>query len=58
MDIDTIFDVRNSPASGSHDPRDADGDGVIMVLDGRVCVLRCTLERCANGIALSALLFE
>lgn len=48
-DIDDIFDARNSTASGPRDPRDADGDGVITVLDGRVCVLRCTLEQCASA---------
>ena len=46
LDIGLIAQARNQPAEPG-DPRDADGDGVITVLDGRQCVLRCTLARCA-----------
>ncbi len=46
-DITLILAARNAPAGGPDDPRDADGDGVITVLDARRCVLQCTLPRCA-----------
>jgi hypothetical protein len=45
-DIRTLTARRNEPAS-TGDPADADGDGVITVLDARRCVLQCTLPRCA-----------
>jgi hypothetical protein len=45
-DIRAIFQARGSLASGPDDPRDADGDGFITVLDARKCVLQCDLERC------------
>jgi RHS repeat-associated protein len=35
-------------ASGPDDPRDPDRNGRIDILDARVCVLRCTLPRCAR----------
>ena len=47
LDIGEIFAVRNTPASGPDDPRDADGDGMISVRDGRICSLQCTMSRCA-----------
>ena len=47
IDVMQIFAVRNTPASGPDDPRDATGDGIINVIDGRVCSLQCTLPRCA-----------
>ena len=46
-DINAIFAARNTPASGPDDPRDANGDGVINVLDGRLCARQCTLPACA-----------
>jgi hypothetical protein len=46
-DINLIVAVRNTPASGPDDTRDADGDGIITVLDARRCILKCTLPRCA-----------
>ena len=46
-DIALILAARNTPATGPGDPRDADGDGVISVLDARTCVLKCTNPRCA-----------
>jgi len=45
-DISLIFAARNTPATGSGDPRDVDGDGVITVLDARQCVLQCDLTNC------------
>ena len=39
-DILEIMAARNTPATGPDDPRDADGDGVITVLDARKCVLQ------------------
>ena len=46
-DISGILGRRNQPASGADDPADADGDGVITVLDARQCVSQCTNARCA-----------
>lgn len=46
-DINLIFAARNTPASGPGDTRDADGDGIITVLDGRICVNQCDLAQCA-----------
>jgi hypothetical protein len=46
-DISLIVAARNQPASGPDDPRDANGDGVITVIDARTCVVQCTLARCA-----------
>jgi uncharacterized repeat protein (TIGR01451 family) len=45
-DVALITAARNRAASGSDDPRDADGDGVITVLDARRCMLECALPRC------------
>jgi hypothetical protein len=39
-DVQLIFAARNTPASGPEDPRDADGDLTITVLDARICQLR------------------
>ena len=47
-DLALIMAARNTPASGPDDPRDADGDGSITVLDARQCVLHCTLPGCAE----------
>ena len=46
-DVGQIFAARNTPASGPDDPRDANGDGMISINDGRFCTLQCTLPRCA-----------
>ncbi len=48
IDIGLIFAARNQPATGPDDPRDADGDGFITVLDGRACLQMCTLPGCAE----------
>jgi hypothetical protein len=45
-DIQAITQARNTTAQAG-DPRDADGDGRITVLDARQCTLRCTNARCA-----------
>ncbi len=45
-DVNQIIAARNTPASGPDDPRDADGDGMITVLDARTCILQCTQPRC------------
>ena len=47
-----IFDIRAIMArrgqqAGPDDPADANGNGIIGVDDGRLCVLQCTLPRCA-----------
>ncbi|MGH9462106.1 MAG: hypothetical protein ACRD1X_12865, partial [Vicinamibacteria bacterium] len=44
-DITSIVAARGQPA-GPGDPRDADGDGTITVLDARSCVLQCSHPRC------------
>jgi RHS repeat-associated protein len=36
------------PSTGAHDPRDADGNGRIDIIDVRACALRCTRPRCAT----------
>ncbi len=47
LDLRLIIGARNTPAVGPDDPRDADGDGAIKVLDARTCVRQCNLPRCA-----------
>jgi len=46
LDLGLIINVRNTTASGSDDPRDADGDGTITMLDARTCVRQCNLPNC------------
>jgi uncharacterized repeat protein (TIGR01451 family) len=47
-DISAIFSARGTSVPvGTIDPRDANGDGLITVNDGRQCVLQCTFSRCA-----------
>ncbi|MGD2064431.1 MAG: ExeM/NucH family extracellular endonuclease, partial [Nitrospirota bacterium] len=46
-DVQAILAGRNTPAAGPDDPRDLDGDGIITVLDARLCILQCTNARCA-----------
>jgi hypothetical protein len=46
QDVALIVAARSTPASGPDDPRDADGDGMITVLDARRCVLECTVPQC------------
>jgi len=47
-DVSAIFAARGSVASGPDDPRDADGNGIINVNDGRICALVCTEEACKS----------
>lgn len=47
LDISLIFAARNTPATGSDDARDADGDLQITVADARVCQQKCTSTGCA-----------
>jgi hypothetical protein len=47
VDIGQIFAARGSVASGPDDPRDVNGDGLISINDGRLCVLECTNPGCA-----------
>ncbi len=46
-DIVLIMAARNTAATGSSDPRDHDGDGIITVLDARQCIFQCDLNNCA-----------
>lgn len=46
-DITLIMAARNTAATGSGDPRDHDGDGIITVLDARQCIFQCDLNNCA-----------
>lgn len=48
LDIAAIMAARNTAASGPGDPRDADSDGTITILDARACVLRCDKPNCAR----------
>ena len=45
-DVNAIFAARNTRAAAG-DPRDANGDGLITINDGRQCVLQCTNPKCA-----------
>lgn len=45
-DIGLIFAARGQAADGPDDPRDANGDGVITINDGRACVLECSNPGC------------
>ena len=47
-DIRAIFGARGTQVPGP-DPRDANGDGLITVNDGRECVLACTHRNCSSG---------
>lgn len=47
-DINLIFAARNQASNGPEDPRDADGDLTITVLDSRQCAVQCTLPGCAS----------
>jgi cysteine-rich repeat protein len=47
LDIDAIFAARGQTPTGLDDPRDANDDGTISVLDSRSCVNQCTAAKCA-----------
>jgi hypothetical protein len=46
-DLTLLLVRRSTPATGSDDAADLDGDGVITSLDARILVTLCTRERCA-----------
>lgn len=48
-DIAAIRANLNKPASGFGDPRDADGNNVINLLDVRACTQQCTRAGCATN---------
>lgn len=48
VDVRQIFDQRGTYADGPDDPYDVNGDGVISINDGRMCVLLCDLQRCVS----------
>ena len=48
-DINLILGALGQPGNSPDDPRDADGDGRITVLDARKCVLACNKPACATG---------
>lgn len=50
-DVDAIFAARGTPATGPGDPRDADSDGTITVLDARRCTQSCDRADCAPASA-------
>ncbi len=47
LDLSLIVSARNTPADGTNDPRDADGNGTITVLDVRTCIRQCNVPGCA-----------
>lgn len=53
-DIALISAARNQPASGQADPRDVDRNGVINVLDARICTQKCTRANCQSGVPNTA----
>jgi hypothetical protein len=55
-DVAAIFAARNTPASGPDDPRDADGDGTITVLDASQCRLCIGATSCPPPPAACGLL--
>lgn len=52
-DTDAIFAARGSLALGPDDPMDANGDGIITISDGRICVLECTNPVCVPDVPAS-----
>ena len=44
-DIEAIFEARGTPAEPG-DPRDANGDGMINLVDTIICLFRCTNPGC------------
>lgn len=45
-DIKRIVVARDTRATDVNDPRDADGNGKITMLDARACIRRCNLPNC------------
>ena len=50
VDYNGIVAVRNQPASGVCDQRDADANGTITLTDAKICIRQCTNARCASLI--------
>ncbi len=50
VDIAAITAARNQRAESQADPRDADRDGIINILDARKCTARCTRAACEPGV--------
>ncbi len=48
-DVEEIFEAVDATPLGTADPRDADGDGRITVLDARRCVSECDGGVCASA---------
>ena len=48
-DIDAITLAKGTPSTGPGDIRDIDGDGMVTVLDARLCVAHCSLPECSDG---------
>jgi len=46
LDVDAIFAARGQTPTGLGDPRDANRDGTIGVLDARRCATECTSANC------------
>jgi len=46
LDVDAIFTARGTTPAGLGDPRDANHDGTISVLDARKCATQCTSANC------------
>jgi hypothetical protein len=46
-DIELITEAAGTPVFGPNDPRDANQDGVINLLDARVCAAKCNNTGCA-----------
>ena len=46
LDVKQIVIVRDTRASGPNDPRDANGDGIVNMLDARACIKQCSLLNC------------
>ena len=53
-DIAAVLASLDAPPATARDVRDADEDGTISVLDGRVCALRCTSDGCAETSLVKA----
>jgi len=51
LDVDAIFTARGTTPTGVADPRDANHDGTISVLDARSCATQCTSANCQVALA-------
>lgn len=48
LDIVEIFRAKGMPATSQDDPRDSNQNGVIELIDARLCVASCSLTRCVS----------